>query len=181
MGAGGIGADTYNGSIINNLIIDNYSFQCGGGVGFRRSSPTLINNTIVANSAPGLGGGVGGEISTGVLTNNIIRGNSASGGAEIGVGAGCTLDIGYCNVNMTGVYIDSYGSVNWGPGNIDADALFVPGPLGDYYLSQIAAGQGADSPCVDAGDPLSPVITGTTRTDEAQDTWIVDMGYHSLP
>ena len=64
--------------------------------------------------------------------------------------------------------------------NIFEDPLFVSGPDGDYYLSQIAAGQPVDSPCVDAGDPESPLINGTTRTDEVPDSGIVDMGYHYL-
>jgi len=45
----------------------------------------------------------------------------------------------------------------------------------------MAAGQGQDSPCVDAGSMLA-VEAGlaemTTRTDEAPDTGVVDIGYH---
>jgi len=66
-------------------------------------------------------------------------------------------------------------------GNISADPLFVTGPLHDYYLSQLAAGQGADSPCVDAGSDLATTLglgCMTTRTDAVPDTGVVDMGYH---
>jgi hypothetical protein len=65
--------------------------------------------------------------------------------------------------------------------NISADPCFVIGPLGDYYLSQIAAGQAFDSPCVDAGSDtaVSLCMNGcTTRTDGVSDLGIVDMGYH---
>jgi hypothetical protein len=65
-----------------------------------------------------------------------------------------------------------------GVGNIADDPLFVTGSRGDYYLSQIEAGQSAQSPCVDAGDPNSPLLSGTTRTDEVEDQGIVDLGYH---
>jgi hypothetical protein len=65
-----------------------------------------------------------------------------------------------------------------GTGNIDLDPVFVSGLYGDYYLSQIAAGQAIQSPCVDAGDPIATMITWTTRTDGVQDEDIVDMGYH---
>ncbi|MBM3324144.1 MAG: T9SS type A sorting domain-containing protein, partial [Calditrichaeota bacterium] len=65
-----------------------------------------------------------------------------------------------------------------GTGNINADPLFVSGADSPYYLSQLVAGQAVQSPCVDAGDPSSPVTEGTTRTDGVQDTWPVDMGYH---
>ncbi|MCH7871751.1 MAG: hypothetical protein IID33_08620 [Planctomycetes bacterium] len=42
----------------------------------------------------------------------------------------------------------------------------------------MAAGQAVDSPCVDAGDPASPLVGGTTRSDEGLDSGVVDMGYH---
>jgi len=67
--------------------------------------------------------------------------------------------------------------------NIGDDPVFVTGPGGDFYLSQIAAGQGADSPCGDAGSDtavnLGLGLCGrTTRTDEVPDTGVVDIGYH---
>jgi hypothetical protein len=68
-----------------------------------------------------------------------------------------------------------------GEGNFVADPLFASGPLGDYYLSCRAAGQEADSPCIDAGS-TSASIAGvgnlTTRTDGAFDAGVVDIGYH---
>ena len=46
-----------------------------------------------------------------------------------------------------------------GEGNIAEDPQFRTGALGDYYLRQTAAGQLANSPCVNAGKPdLSLVI-----------------------
>lgn len=68
-----------------------------------------------------------------------------------------------------------------GTGNIDSNPLFVTGPDGDYYLSQIAAGQAVNSPCVDSGSDTAANLnmdSYTTRTDEVNDTGIVDMGYH---
>ncbi|MHC4500711.1 MAG: right-handed parallel beta-helix repeat-containing protein, partial [Planctomycetota bacterium] len=68
-----------------------------------------------------------------------------------------------------------------GEGNIDADPCFVIGPTGDYYLSQIAAGQGSKSPCVDAGSDTAANLEldlFTTRTDQVSDEGVVDMGYH---
>jgi hypothetical protein len=77
-----------------------------------------------------------------------------------------------------------------GLGNISADPLFITGPKDEYYLSQAAAGQELNSPCLDTGDqPASavcyPVGTDTvcldsrsTRTDELPDSGTVDMGYH---
>jgi len=65
--------------------------------------------------------------------------------------------------------------------NIVGDPLFAPGPLGDYYLSSVEAGQDADSPCIDAGSTSASIAGAsflTTRTDNAFDTGIVDIGYH---
>ena len=71
---------------------------------------------------------------------------------------------------------------SWGgTGNRGDDPLFVPGPAGCYYLSQIAAGQATNSPYVDVGSDLAMNLgldTLTTRSDEGLDTDTVDMGYH---
>lgn len=81
---------------------------------------------------------------------------------------------------ITITYSDVYGG--WeGEGNIDADPLFVPGPIGSYYLSQTAAGDPEESPCTDAGSDTAQNLgldTLTTRSDEVVDSGIVDMGYH---
>jgi len=71
----------------------------------------------------------------------------------------------------------------WGAGAIDADPLFVEGPDGFHYLSQIAAGQGINSPCVGTGSDQAANVIGDmdtlwTRTDEVPDSGVVDMGYH---
>ncbi|MDD5064204.1 MAG: S8 family serine peptidase [Phycisphaerae bacterium] len=73
--------------------------------------------------------------------------------------------------------------------NINADPCFIAG----YYLSQVAAGQDINSPCINAGnvdanDPNIGLDTYTTRTDSFPDvndpnypdpnSAIVDMGYH---
>ena len=63
--------------------------------------------------------------------------------------------------------------------NINTDPCFID----NYYLSQIAAGQAIDSPCVNTGsaDVNSPDINlggYSTRTDSGADVGIVDMGYH---
>ncbi len=70
--------------------------------------------------------------------------------------------------------------------------IFVTGPFGDYYLSQIAANnpadpwpvQGQDSPAVNAGSDYANNLgmhEYTTRTDDSADAFdkgMVDMGYH---
>ncbi|UCE65358.1 MAG: hypothetical protein JSU85_10835, partial [Candidatus Zixiibacteriota bacterium] len=46
----------------------------------------------------------------------------------------------------------------WPGGNIDADPLFVDSANGDFHLT-------ADSPCIDAGSPFSPLDPDGTITD----------------
>jgi len=65
-----------------------------------------------------------------------------------------------------------------GMGNINLDPLFIQNGPFQFLLSQTVAGQSMQSPCVDAGDPAAAMLIGTTRTDGAQDSIIVDMGYH---
>jgi parallel beta-helix repeat protein len=65
--------------------------------------------------------------------------------------------------------------------NIEGDPLFVLGKLGSYYLSQLAAGQLADSVAVDAGSATASSLgmnIYSTRTDNIKDSGFVDMGYH---
>ena len=56
---------------------------------------------------------------------------------------------------------------------MSGNPLFVS----NYHLQQPPC-QGQLSPCVDAGDPSTPLFFGTTRTDEYPDIGIIDMGYH---
>jgi hypothetical protein len=117
------------------------------------------------------------------VTDCILWGNTASsGGNEIYNDHGYPV-ISCCDIAgclLSGWEWDSSLGTDEG-GNIDADPLFVTGPLGDYYLSQVAAGQGVNSPCVDAGSDTA-VNLGmdqlVTRTDRIEDSGIVDMGYH---
>lgn len=155
-------------SIENNLITENTAVYCGGGIRCNESSPAMVGNTLVGNTASYGGGICALESSFPTVLNSILWGDSASIGEEVFDDVLSSITVTYCNVE----------GGREGEGNIDADPLFVSGPLGGYYLSQIAAGQAEDSPCLDAGDTSSAVGEGTTRTDHVYDVWPVDMGYH---
>jgi len=78
-------------------------------------------------------------------------------------------------------YKTQYAVPKYSGNNTTSDPLHVVGPLGSYYLSQIAAGQGSDSPCVDTGDNAHTIpdwTSRTTRTDNVTDATTVDMGFH---
>lgn len=158
----------YRSLVENNLIHGNIADEWGGGIfAGAYSRPEIIGNTITDNAALLDGGGLGCKDAISVIVvNSILWGNTAT--SDIYVDSGLAPTITYSDV--------AGGAI--GEGNIDADPLFTIGPCGSYYLSQIAAGQAADSPCVDAGDPLSSVPPGTTQTSAKPDRDVVDMGYH---
>ncbi len=174
--------------IINCLFIKNVATGQGGGGAIRNyidSSPTIANCTFVYNTA-GYGGAINNyPTCSPEIANCIFWGNISPRGHQIHNRDNSHPVISYCNIqggwNGSGVRNDGGSTVIDGGGNIDANPLFVSGPLGDYYLRQIAAGQADDSPCVNTGS--EPAIDlglelFCTRTDEIADEGIVDIGFH---
>jgi len=181
---GGLRFENSAALVLNNQITDNTAHTWGGGIACREASPTIRNCTIANNTATVFGGGIGCmESSSPTVTSSILYGDTADDGAEIGLRSYINpsrLGISYSCVagGEAGAYLETGCVLNWWGGNIDADPLFVSSVFGDYYLEQAAAGQSNTSACVDRGDPAGPMIDGTTRTDSAQDTGVVDMGCH---
>jgi len=162
-----IGAQFSGISLNNCLIVNNDGLAIiGTQVTLSLAYCTVSGNTaqivgaITLNESP----------STLTASNSIIWGNSSP---QIQLANGATANVTFCDVQN-----------GWpGAGNIDADPLFATGPMGDYYLSQIAAGEGVDSPCVNAGSvsAMSAMLTDrTTRTDQLGDVDTVDLGYYYL-
>ncbi|TKJ40122.1 hypothetical protein CEE37_10325 [candidate division LCP-89 bacterium B3_LCP] len=139
--------------ISNNIIANNWGRTAGGGISIQCSFPppghNIINNTITENSAD-QGGAVALFLSAyPVITNSILWDNSAP---EIYESTGG----GYATVNYSNV------TGGWtGTGNIDDDPLFIYPDQSDYRLQW-------GSPCIDRGDPVSPLDPDGT---------ICDMGY----
>jgi hypothetical protein len=180
-------------TIKNCKIIDNNATLRGGGIDcFSGASPTFINCLIAGNTAGRSGGVECITNSQATFINCTIAHNYATSGGGVAVFNNSQVTCQNCIIwgnSPQQIYVDSgavyvtYSDVQggWaGTGNIDADPLFVTGPAshGDYYLSQTAAGQPDQSLCVDAGDPASPLIEGTTCTIQFPDSGAVDMGYH---
>jgi len=197
---GGILCQGGSSTITNCIVSGNISDEAlGTGICCTDGSAVITNCTISGNTGSGdydLGGGITCFESSVTIINCVFWNNFDSWGVnEIAVGpylhypspSPSILTIRYSDVQggEAGVYISSQNStLIWGDGNIDQDPLFVSGPLGDYYLSQTAAGQGVQSPCVDAGDPATEPwgwAELTTRTDGVTDSGTVDMGFHHAP
>ncbi len=171
-GDGGNGGGIYcNSATIKNCLIRDNRVGEGGSCMIECGEPghgegvlcknwsEIKNCTIIQDSVDY------NDLGSGTISNSIIWGAAIVG-------------------NPIVAYSDIEGGWPSGEGNINADPCFVTGPLGNYYLSQIAAGQPADSCCVDAGSE-SAVGLGmdelATRTDNVPDSGIVDMGYHYPP
>jgi hypothetical protein len=157
----GIYAENGSLTVINSLIIVNDGSGVAGGIFFYGEDLLISNTTIAGNSNGGIEGGGWNSMT---VTNTILWGNE---GFQLLIDED-EATVTYCNVQ--GGWPDE--------GNIDANPLFVSGPLGDYYLGQSPCQPILINPCVDGGDPASDMIEWTTRTDCHPDTGVIDMGYH---
>jgi hypothetical protein len=151
----------YNEPVISNCIIaQNYQHGITGG------RPAIANCTIVSNIQSGISG------SKPTITNSIIYFN------------GINSDLVQMEniVNATVTYTDVQGG--WqGQGNIDADPLFADHDNADYHLKSHSGRwdsgsrdwivDDVTSPCIDAGDPATPV-----GLESSPNGGIVNMGVY---
>jgi hypothetical protein len=141
----------------------------GGAIESVSCSATLANCVIVGNSAGKPGGAVMCWQGSANITNSIVRANIAPQGHEISVMNGGALSLIYSNVadGQAGIHVQSGSTLDWGEGNIDTDPYFVDPTNNDYHLMSEAGRWDPDnqtwvqdaitSPCIDAGDPMSPI------------------------
>ncbi len=143
-------------SLYNVDIHDNSADQCGG-VYCHNSIVFITNATICHNSS------VMHHKSSGIysvymanvyVTNCIIWDNWP---AEIQTNIGGSITITYSDIK------DGWS----GTGNIDSDPLFVDPQNGDFHLTwaNFPIPDLTKSPCIDTGDPSSPVDPDGTRAD----------------
>ncbi len=120
----------------------------GGGAYVVFSGPIFKNCTFAENTATGEGGGLALVTGYATVTNCIFWSNDAPSEPQIDAAPSNNYPLSYNSFQ---------GDVVW-PGNISVDPLFVDPENGDYHLQ-------AESPCIDAGDPESPLDPDGTRAD----------------
>jgi len=157
----GGGILVYNaGPILEHLIVKNNQAVGGGGGGiYLCNSSSLVKNVNVLNNiATEFTGGI--YISSGnspVIKNSIIRNNS---GYQIYVQSQTTDPIiKYNNIeNFSVEQFDNTAELSIIEFNIDSDPIFTDLSNEDFTLQ-------SSSPCIDAGDPSSPLDPDGTRAD----------------
>jgi len=129
-------------------------FGKGGAMRNNSSYPSIINCTFSDNSANDDGGAIYNEAgSIPTVTSSILWDNHPT---EVSSVANSSIAIEYSNVQ---------GGFP-GPGNVDANPLFVDPDNGDLRLS-------AGSPCIDAGDDTA-VPEGVLRDLDGNPRFIAD-------
>lgn len=211
---GGGASVGYSGEIKSCRFLSN---QASRGAGLFVSSDRVIVNCLFVGNEALLPAGTtldGGAIYADSGWINIeyctFSGNDAidsgvsvySRQAEVEIFHSIVWDWNGLEADTGGVITATYSDIRMasgtypGTGIINADPLFVTGP-GDagsnsFYLSQTAAGQGVDSPAVNAGNIWAPLVVycdfgygenfcmdeAATRTDRISDEQPADLGYH---
>ena len=170
---GGIGVlDTATRLYMTNSVVAGNSAEVYGGGLWNFYATTRLEKCVIAwNTGQSGGGGISNSVGTVILTNCTVANNfaSASGGGSMNFSDGVmvvTNSIYWANQgvqvyrsggSVTTVYCDIQGG-RTGTGNIDADPLFQNPNEGDYRLR-------TGSPCINKGDPASPLDPDGTRAD----------------
>ncbi len=151
--------------IAYNLIYDNTSVYYGGGILVYQCTPDITNNTITQNqctstSIAAKGGGLYAAAGGYVGRNNIIYDNIATTYPE------CygTVDVTYtcCSTGLTGT------------GNITDDPEFEDPSENDFNLEW-------GSPCINGGDPSSPLDPDGTTADMGALYFHMGPGFEERP
>lgn len=162
-------------SFTNCIFSQNSANQNGGCFYWIFSTAAQMKNcTLADNVAGNEGGAFYSDLSAPTVHSSIIYFNSEP-----------QMNIPACRIRFS----DVQGGYS-GQGNMDADPLFIQGPRGDYYLSQVRAGQDQDSPCLDTQSAYASAVCFdandgricldqlTTGIDFEPDSGHVDMGFH---
>ena len=153
-------------TLTNCVFCDNSAVYNGGGLREVDGVSVVTNCTFYRNQADTesqdyVGGGIASLDSDSVITNCIFSANSDNGGVDESAqidSSGGVLVIRYSCIQGLDIFMDV--------GNIDADPLFHSTGRSDLFLNSQAGSwvstgfwmlDAVTSPCIDAGDPDSPI------------------------
>jgi hypothetical protein len=170
---GGINIMSSTRAVVERTIVTgNAATYAGGGIyALYGDDATIVNSTIVGNTCEAMGGGIYSSSTELTLRNAIVATNYGNGGIYLDSGNETTIAY---NDFWDNAVNDFLGQVPTGLGilaatnangdscdvsfNIFLDPDFVDSMQEDYHLTQ-------SSPCIDAGDPSSPVDPDGTLAD----------------
>lgn len=148
-----------NKGIVNNLIAENASTFFGGGIGFITFEGTMLNNSIVNNQSSMGGGMYLNEAASPKIWNSIFWGNQAGvpGQSQVFIWDVWSVpDFYYCNMQYG---TDGIGGASFEGEYLDCiedDPMFTGAGDHPYQLQDL-------SPAIDAGDPQTdPAMLPTT-------------------
>jgi len=194
---GGVHNSNSNSRITNCTFTGNSAVSStgdGGAVYNWLGKPVVTNCTFSANAANDHGGGIYcGDFSNTEIRNCIFCDNSAAVGPEIALNDDpCfppSVTVSCCDVGGGQGGVGGWGLLNWEPGNIEADPLFVDpnGPDGIVGTGDENLRLSENSPCIDAGNN-SVVETNSTDLDgnprildgDKDGDSVVDMGAYEF-
>ncbi len=138
-------------SLVERCLFTGNHADYGGGIYcFNHGEPNIVNCTFNGNTSLYGGaifcGGVGGDPT---ILNCIMWGDTPD---EINYSLGYPASVSYSDVE------NGQGQPWFGNGCIEADPVFVDAGAGDFRLSD-------GSPCIDTGDPGSPLDPDGTVAD----------------
>ena len=160
---GGIYCSNSNPIIEKCVISGNASNDLGGGIFLDNSDPTIMSCTITGNSAVSDGGGVYCNSSDLTMSNTIIEGSIGNGGIYFNNSPGVSIQYNDFFNNAAGnfinppVYLGEIVAVNLNSDSCDVYRNIFLDPLFNSTIGDSAWYLTIDSPCLDAGDPNSPL------------------------
>jgi len=169
---GGLGVYDSDIKVINCIISDNHSGGNGGGVFVLINANANIINCTISGNTSSLGGGIAVMSSDITMINAIVEGNDALFGAGINFDQPGNVDISFSDFfndepNFGGSVPTGLGDITSVNANNDPcdefmnvflDPLFLDPANDDFHLTE-------NSPCINAGDPLSPLDPDGTIVD----------------
>ena len=161
---GGIFCSNNSSPSLENVTISNNTtvWFNGGGIYCQiNSSPSLKNVTIANNTAEDFGGGICCRDNSSLILVNCIMWNDFPEEIYYEVADyPNSITIFYSDIQggEAGIVTNNNGTVYWLEGNLVTDPLFVDALNGDFHLTEL-------SPCIDAGDPTSPLDPDGTPAD----------------